>query len=176
MKTKHHDNNGPSDGVMRVLVVDDSRQVRQRLQEVVRADGRFAVVGLADDGQAAVRLVAELLPDLVLMDMQMPQMDGLEATRRIKAHPQAPAVLMVTLNDSPAWRAAAKAAGADGLVSKAGMSRTLPRRLSAMHRGLERAKQRWARRQSEGRSRKEGGHRLQISVNKGDGGESSRAS
>jgi len=134
----------------RVLVVDDSAMVRERLCQILKADGHFALVGSANNGRSAVELAAQLLPDLVLMDVQMPEMDGLEATRRIKTQAGAPKVLMVTLDDTAACRAAAKAAGADGFVSKASMGKTLPPLLSAMHLRREGLKQSLARAEMSG--------------------------
>ncbi len=133
MRTKYCYDNAAPDGRLRVLVVDDSHPVRRSLCQVLRADRRFAVVGSANNGRLAVRMAARLCPDLVLMDVHMPEMDGLEATRRIKTDANAPAILIVALNDTPACRAAAKAAGADGFVSKVGLGQTLPPLLSAMH-------------------------------------------
>ena len=75
-------------------------------------------MGVAETGLEAVDRVAELKPDLVLMDIRMPGMDGLEATRRIKEHEESPVVITFTLEDTEGVRAAAKAAGADDFVAK----------------------------------------------------------
>jgi len=76
------------------------------------------VVGIAEAGVEGVDLAAKLRPDLVMMDIRMPGMDGLEATRRIKARERAPVVIMFTLEDTESIRAAAKGAGADDFVAK----------------------------------------------------------
>jgi len=131
MNTDRDDRN-TLDGLVRVLVVDDSRQVRESLCRVLEATGRFTVVGFAENGLSGVQLAAQLRPDVVLMDLQMPGMDGLEATRHIKARTPAPKVFLVTLHDTAASRAAAKAAGADGFFSKAEISRTLRPLLGAL--------------------------------------------
>jgi CheY-like chemotaxis protein len=76
------------------------------------------VVGAARSGQDALYYVEKVHPDLVLMDLVMPEMNGLEATQRIKAQPGAPYVIIVTLYGNSEYRAAAIRAGADGLVAK----------------------------------------------------------
>jgi DNA-binding NarL/FixJ family response regulator len=78
------------------------------------------VLATAADGRRGMRRSLSLHVDLVLMDVQLPEMSGLEATRHIKAREGAPAIVIVTADDSPGCRAAAKAAGADGFVTKAG--------------------------------------------------------
>ena len=77
--------------------------------------------------------MAELGPDLVMMDIRMPEMDGLEATRRIKGREDAPVVIMFTLEDSEGARAAAKRVGADDFVAKA------PKMVNALEAALRRA-------------------------------------
>jgi DNA-binding NarL/FixJ family response regulator len=78
-----------------------------------------AVVGTAGSGLEGLRLTAELRPDLVLMDLIMPGMNGLEATKMIKARVTPPKVIILTLYDIPEYRGAAAAAGADGFLDKA---------------------------------------------------------
>src|SRR5262249_62354768 len=83
------------------------------------ADQRIEIVGKALSGPEGLELAAAVQPDLVLMDVAMPGMNGLEATRLIKAQPNAPWVIVLTSHDIPPYRAAAKAAGADNFISKA---------------------------------------------------------
>jgi len=113
---------------IRVLVVCKSLLLGDAVGRFLQGLGGFKVVGSASDGQEAVRRVAEAGVDLVLMDVHMPRMDGLEATRKIKGRRGAPVVILCALDDGGQVRAAAKVAGADPFVPKAPkMFTTLPK-------------------------------------------------
>ena len=103
---------------VRVLIVDDHRLFAEALQAILTADDRIEVVGLAASGEEAVRRAEELDPDVVLMDISMPGVDGLEATRRICSSSGETQVLMVTGSDARQDVDAARAAGAAGYVTK----------------------------------------------------------
>jgi DNA-binding NarL/FixJ family response regulator len=100
----------------RVLIVDDQRPTRRGLKAVLTLSPQVEVIGEAADGQESVDLVAERHPDVVLMDVQMPVMDGLEATRHIKS--RWPEVRVVVLTMHANYRAKALAAGADAFLIK----------------------------------------------------------
>ncbi len=103
-------------GPTRVVVVDDDPMVREAVRALMEDRG-FDVVGEAEDGLAAVGVVAELLPDVVLMDVKMPVMDGLEATRRITtAHPTVKVILLSAYDDASFRRTADQIGAADYLV------------------------------------------------------------
>ena len=104
---------------VRVLLVDDSPEFLKVAARFLSMYPWMAIVGRAHSGREAQDAVSRLHPDLVLMDMTMPDMNGLEATRRIKAQPGAPCVVMLTLHHDQHYRTAATAVGADGFVSKA---------------------------------------------------------
>ena len=99
---------------LRVLLVDDHPIVRDGLRWLLDSAGGLKVVGEAGDGETAVRLAADLRPDVVLMDLAMPGLDGVEATRRVKAASPETAVLVLTMSDSDASLVAAVTAGASG--------------------------------------------------------------
>ena len=103
---------------VRVLIVDDQIPFREASHMVVEMTDGFEVVGEADNGEQALAMVDELRPDLVLMDVQMPIMDGIEATRRISALPEAPVVLVMSTHESGDYRGVAEAAGAVRFVPK----------------------------------------------------------
>ena len=101
-----------------VVLADDHAVVRAGIKLLIELTERYEVVGEADTGEAVVEQVAELQPDLVIMDIRMPGMDGIGATRRItKRHPDV-RVLVLTAYDDPEYVEAAIEAGAMGCLSK----------------------------------------------------------
>lgn len=102
----------------RVLLCDDQELIRMGLRMVIDSQPDLTVVGEAADGDTAVARSAELEPDLVLMDVRMPGVDGLAATRRILAQPCAPRILVVTTFDLDEYAFGALHAGASGFLVK----------------------------------------------------------
>jgi DNA-binding NarL/FixJ family response regulator len=102
----------------RVLIADDSVRARDGLRALLTMRPEIEVVGEATNGQDAVRLVAECRPDIVLMDLHMPVLDGVQATWQIKQ--QWPAVTVVVLTMYAVDQSAALAAGADTFLLKGG--------------------------------------------------------
>ena len=118
----------------RILIADDHDLVRDGFRRMLGYEEDLEVVGEARDGREAVELCRSLNPDLVLMDVRMPEMDGLEATRAIKAEQPSVGVLVVTTYDNPDYLLEAIKAGAAGYVLKDAPSRQLT---NAMRRALE---------------------------------------
>jgi len=100
------------------LLVDDAVHVRRELGELLELSGRVQVVGEAGDGQEAVRLAAGLTPDVILIDLDLPLLDGCEAIRRIKHRAPAVRVVVLTIHTSTADQDRALQAGADAYVVK----------------------------------------------------------
>src|SRR5438105_1315589 len=103
---------------IRVLIADDHRLFSEALEAILAADDRVEVVGKAADGQEAVELAGTAEPDIVLMDISMPVLDGIEAARRISALQPRTAILMLTGSNSRADVDRARQAGAAGYVTK----------------------------------------------------------
>lgn len=101
-----------------VLLVDNSPEFLKSAARFLSVDPRITIAGCAFSGREALEQVALLHPNLVLMDIAMPGMNGLRAARHIKAQPDAPCVIILTLYDNTEYRAAAAAVGADGFVAK----------------------------------------------------------
>ncbi|WP_424529632.1 response regulator [Sphaerisporangium viridialbum] len=103
---------------IRVVLVDDQELVRAGFRMVLGAQPDIDVVGEAADGAAAVRLLGSVRADIVLMDVRMPRVDGVEATRLIQAMPDPPRVLILTTFDLDEYAFAALKAGASGFLLK----------------------------------------------------------
>ena len=102
--------------MIRVLIADDSNALRDSLAGLLNQASGFQVVGLAGDGLEAVEKAGELLPDVVIMDAQMPRLDGVEATRRIKR--DLPGVGVLLFSVFADHLEASIAAGGDGYLNK----------------------------------------------------------
>ncbi|WP_405109308.1 response regulator [Micromonospora sp. NBC_01405] len=120
---------------IRVLLADDQRLVRTGFRVILEVEDDIRVVGEAADGARAAELAATLRPDVVLMDVEMPGVDGLEGTRRITAVPGAPAVLILTTFDRDDYLFAALQAGASGFLLKNGTPEDLVDAVRILHRG-----------------------------------------
>jgi DNA-binding NarL/FixJ family response regulator len=103
---------------MKVIICDDQAIVRDGLEMLLKLEPDIQVVGLADDGAAAVEMVAKKTPDLVLMDLKMPIMNGVEATRQIRREFPQVKVLVLTTYDDDEWVFDAIQAGASGYLLK----------------------------------------------------------
>ena len=104
--------------MIRVLIADDQALVRGGFRLILEAQKDMEVVGEADDGRRAVAQARELKPDVVLMDIRMPEMDGIEATRRLVTAPDAPRVLMLTTFNMNEYVYEAMKSGASGFLLK----------------------------------------------------------
>ncbi len=102
----------------RVLIVDDVPQVRHELRTLLPLLADIDIVGEAQDGQRAVELATALRPDVILMDVEMPIVDGLAATRSIKQQCPQCRVIVLSIHNDEQTRAQARLAGADDFVDK----------------------------------------------------------
>jgi DNA-binding NarL/FixJ family response regulator len=116
---------------MRVLICDDQAIIRQGLAMILKLTSDIEVIGLAEHGREALSLVEQLAPDLVLMDLKMPGMSGIEATRQIRSRYPSTQVLVLTTYDDDQWVFDALRAGACGYLLKD----TLPEDLLKAIRG-----------------------------------------
>ena len=116
---------------MRVVVCEDDVRLAELIETILEDDGRFLVVGHASDGDQAVRMVAEETPDIVLMDIQMPVLDGIEATRLISAKDARQHVVIYTASEEYGDVARADEAGAAGFLHKDAV--TSPELADALH-------------------------------------------
>ena len=105
-------------GILRLLVADDQAVVRMGFTAMLDSQPDMSVIGTAQDGQQAVRMAREFTPDVVLMDIRMPVLDGIEATRQLSQGEAAPRVLVLTTFDLDDYVYDALRAGASGFLLK----------------------------------------------------------
>jgi DNA-binding NarL/FixJ family response regulator len=108
----------PDARAVRILIADDHRLFAESLMAALSEDERVDVVGIAENGQQAVDLAAQLQPDVILMDLKMPVLDGFEATRRIREAGFDMQILVLTGTDEAIGSEDAVAAGASGFLRK----------------------------------------------------------
>ncbi len=120
---------------LRTIIVDDHDVVRAGLRVVLGKMPDVQVVGEAADGHAAIQLVAQLQPDLVLMDLSMPHLNGLEASRRITADAGSVRVIVITMHADRQYVIEALKAGAAGYVLKKNVAQELPAAIPAVMDG-----------------------------------------
>ena len=121
--------------MIRVVLVDDQELVRAGFRMVLDAQPDLEVVGEAGDGQAAVELLTATRADVVLMDVRMPRLDGVRATRQVTALPEPPRVLVLTTFDQDEYVFSALKAGASGFLLKDVPPAELLRAIRAVHGG-----------------------------------------
>lgn len=110
---------------VRVLLVDDDQESIIATLALLSTDPRMEVIGLAQSGKDAIRMAEELQPDLVLMDLVMPGVNGLAATRLIKAQSLTTRVIILTQHDDLVYRLQAEAVNADGFISRSEIDKRL---------------------------------------------------
>ena len=126
---------GLRQNVIRVLIVDDHAVVREGIRHVLSTDSDFEVVGEASGGEAAVTLAQSLVPDIVVMDLSMPDLPGLEAARRIRERLPRTAILVLSIHDHPEYVLRSIEAGTQGYLRKDSSPTELRNAIRAVHGG-----------------------------------------
>jgi DNA-binding NarL/FixJ family response regulator len=120
---------------IRVLIADDHRLFREGLRQICEVVGDFEIVGEAENGQAAIDLARQLNPDVILMDIQMPVLDGVQATSFIIEHDPSANVIILTMYRQDHYVFEALKAGARGYLLKDTDGQTLVEAVRGVHRG-----------------------------------------
>ncbi|HED65569.1 MAG TPA: response regulator transcription factor [Planctomycetes bacterium] len=120
---------------IRILLVDDHRMMRDGLRAILAARPAFQIVGEADHGRAAIEAAGKLKPDVIVMDVGMPDMNGIEATKRILAESPGIKVIALSTHSDKRYVLNMMTAGACGYVLKEAAADDLVRAVDAAHRG-----------------------------------------
>ena len=119
----------------RILIVDDHEIFRRGLRSLLESRSEYDISGEAADGLQAIEKAREIVPDIIIMDVSMPQLDGLQATRAILAERPDSKILVLSQHDSPHMLSAAMEAGAAAYVTKSQVARCLFAALEAIAQG-----------------------------------------
>jgi len=118
----------------RILIVDDHEMLRRGVESIIKRNSLGGVCGEAQNGEEAIRKVQELQPDLVILDVSMPVMSGLEAAREIRRIAPATKIVILTMHNSTQIVDAVRDAGADALVVKTEAASNLAEVIKELHR------------------------------------------
>jgi len=119
------DNETAKNQEVRIMLADDHPLLRKALRQVLETEGDFRIIAEANDGEEAIRIAAELVPDVIIMDITMPKINGIEATRQIKERCPNIAVLVLTVHDDNEHVMGILEAGAAGYLTKTIFSDTV---------------------------------------------------
>ena len=122
---------------VRVLIADDQADVRRGLEVLLRLEGDIEVVGSAANGLQAVELAELLKPDVILLDLNMPHLDGFEAMRRIRDKHLPVQIVALTTHGEPGVQEAVRQGGAEALIDKAMPDTQLVEIVRAVHHGAD---------------------------------------
>lgn len=125
----------PPGSIIRVLIVDDQKMIREGLKALIKAEHDIEIVGVAENGEDAVKQVESLAPDVVLMDMEMPGMNGMEATKVICQNFSEVKVLVLSTFDTQEYVARSLSSGAMGYLLKGTPAKELTDAIRSVHRG-----------------------------------------
>jgi two-component system response regulator NreC len=120
---------------IKVLIIDDHAVVRAGIHMLLENDPELTIVGEGENGEEAIHLTQTLSPDVVLMDVSMPELDGVQATQRIRALPSPPAVLALSIHEGADYFFRMLQAGASGYVPKRAAPEELLRAIHVVARG-----------------------------------------
>ncbi len=117
---------------VRILLADDNKNFRRGLAEFINNQYGFKIIGEANDGMEALNLIVELKPDVVMLDVSMPKLDGITAARFIKKEYPDLFIIIITIHDEKVFQELASVIPVDGFIGKASISEELPAVLSSL--------------------------------------------
>ena len=134
-RSNHSENSNSSENTIRVLIVDDQKMIREGLKALVKTESDIEIVGVAENGEHAVKQVESLQPEVVLMDMEMPGMNGMEATKMICQRFPDVKVLVLSTFDTQEYVSRSLSSGAMGYLLKGTPAKELTDAIRSVHRG-----------------------------------------
>lgn len=132
---KNSENPNPNENTIRVLIVDDQKMIREGLKALIKTEEDIEIIGVAENGEHAVKQVESLNPEVVLMDMEMPGMNGMEATKLICQRFPDVKILVLSTFDTQEYVSRSLSAGAMGYLLKGTPAKELTDAIRSVHRG-----------------------------------------